>query len=180
MRLLIYKTYLLTWLREIFNAKRTSDESSAVGTPARYLSSGIYAGDRHKHDGGAAAPDKFNGLLRDAVAGIAIRLYSTGWRETNMKGLRKHDYFLSYVCQQNSANEHLDLVKVSAMFAVRLGVRFGRVHGRNAARARLFPWRYRVDNAPDHGDWRARSRLRWPCHGARLSGRLWFKFKSRI
>lgn len=52
----------------------------------------------------------------------------------------------------------LYLVKVSAMFAIRLGVRFGRAHGRNAARARLFPWRSRVDTAPKHGDGRARPR----------------------
>jgi len=88
LRLLIYKTYLLTWLRGISNAKRMSDETSSVGTPARYLFSGIYAGDRHKHDGGAAAaPDKFNGLLRDATAGIAIRLCGTYSRETNLKRL---------------------------------------------------------------------------------------------
>lgn len=29
-----------------------------------------------------------------------------------------------------------------------MGVRFGRVHGRNTMRARLFPWRSRVDTAP--------------------------------
>lgn len=58
------------------------------------------------HDDGAAAPEKFNGLLRDAAAGIVIRLCGTGWRETNLNSFRKHDYFPSDVCLSNSASEH--------------------------------------------------------------------------
>jgi len=65
-------------VRGILSVKRTLDESAVVGTPARYLFSGIYAGDRHGHDDGAAASDKFNGGLRDAAVGIARALGGTG------------------------------------------------------------------------------------------------------
>jgi hypothetical protein len=62
----------------MLNVKRMFDESAVVGTLARYLFLGIYAGDRHGHDDGAAASDKFNGRLQDTTVNIARALYSTG------------------------------------------------------------------------------------------------------
>lgn len=117
--LYIKYAYLLRWKEYWAQNERLMNRR--WGTPARYLFSRIYAGDRHGHDDGAAASDKFNGGLQDVAVGIARALCGTGWREMNRNGLWKHDYFVSGECLRYSESEHLDLVKVSAMFAVRWG-----------------------------------------------------------